>query len=322
MVRKPSSTNGRMAAATTSGGPRSVRPRPPSGMPLWSQIALNARSAAARSSRTTAMKLTDRSIVAGSRPRSAQCRRSAVSWAATSSNVPVVFQASARRATMRSVFRGPEPPPGSGGGPGAAAGDDGVDEPVVPALVGDALPVEEAADDPDGLVQPVQPLPEAGSEVDPERLVLAGEPRPAEAEDRPSAAHVVEGGGQLRHVARRPERVGGRRGARPGRATCGRPRPSSPATPRTGAGPAARRSREVVPRPDGVEAGLLGGDGGAQEGRPVGRLAPQLGSETDVGHVSALEVLVDRRDLEAEGHPVLGPEPATSASTTAGSSGW
>ena len=55
-------------------------------------------------------KLTVRSIAAGSRPTAAQCSRRIASRAATSSTCPDVFQASPERATVRSVFFGPEPP--------------------------------------------------------------------------------------------------------------------------------------------------------------------------------------------------------------------
>ena len=44
----------------------------------------------------------------------------------------------------------------------------------------------------DGLVEPVQPLADAGPEVDPEGVVLALEPGAADAEDRPAARDVVQ----------------------------------------------------------------------------------------------------------------------------------
>jgi hypothetical protein len=55
-------------------------------------------------------KLIVRSIETGSRPTAAQCSRRIASRAATSAIVPDVFQASPERATVRSVFFGPEPP--------------------------------------------------------------------------------------------------------------------------------------------------------------------------------------------------------------------
>ena len=54
-----------------------------------------------------------------------------------------------------------------------------------------------------GLGQPVEPLPEAGPEVDAERPVLVLEPRPADAHDRPAAADVVD----RRHALDREPRV-------------------------------------------------------------------------------------------------------------------
>ena len=50
------------------------------------------------------------SIVAMSRPTSAQWAARMSTFARTSSSVPDVFQASARSATVRRVFFGPEPP--------------------------------------------------------------------------------------------------------------------------------------------------------------------------------------------------------------------
>ena len=50
------------------------------------------------------------SIVETSRPTAAPCSARISSRVATSSTVPDVFQASARSATVRSVFFGPDPP--------------------------------------------------------------------------------------------------------------------------------------------------------------------------------------------------------------------
>jgi len=58
---------------------------------------------------------------------------------------------------------------------------------VEPALVRDLVAVEQPAHEPNGLVEAVQPLAEARSEVDAESVVLAFEPGPADAQDgRPS----------------------------------------------------------------------------------------------------------------------------------------
>ena len=77
---------------------------------------------------------------------------------------------------------------------------------VEPALVGHGLAIEQSADQPDRLVQPVEPLAEAAAEIDAERVVLPLEPAAAEAQDRPTARDVVERrrelGGQARGCGR------------------------------------------------------------------------------------------------------------------------
>src|SRR5438552_7704306 len=54
------------------------------------------------------------------------------------------------------------------------------------------LAVQHRTHDLDGLVEPVEPLPEPGTEVDAVRFMLAPEPRTADAEDGAPVAHVVE----------------------------------------------------------------------------------------------------------------------------------
>src|SRR4051812_17719568 len=72
-------------------------------------------------------------------------------------------------------------------------------EPVEAALVRDSLAVEEPAEEHDGLVQAVEARPDARAELlEPERLVLAVEPRATDPEHRPSPAQVVDGRGDLR----------------------------------------------------------------------------------------------------------------------------
>src|SRR3970282_1372248 len=85
---------------------------------------------------------------------------------------------------------------------------DGVAQGVEASLVRDALTVEQATDEANRLVEPVQSLAEARAEVEPKGVVLPLDPAPAEAEDRPSVAHVVQGGGQLRRQAGVAEGVG------------------------------------------------------------------------------------------------------------------
>jgi len=67
-----------------------------------------------------------------------------------------------------------------------------VAERVEAALVGDRLAVEQPPDEPDGLVQPVEPLAEAGPEVDAEGLVLPLEPATPDPQDEPTAGQVVD----------------------------------------------------------------------------------------------------------------------------------
>ena len=67
-------------------------------------------AASAGSSRTTIGKLTVRSIVAGSRPTAAQCSSQDRLACRDLVEFAVRFQPSARRATVRSVFLGPQPP--------------------------------------------------------------------------------------------------------------------------------------------------------------------------------------------------------------------
>ena len=86
---------------------------------------------------------------------------------------------------------------------------DGVGHRVVPALVGDALAVEQAPDQRHGLAEPVEPLAEPAPELEAERVVLPFEPAAADAEDRPPAADVVERRGQLGREPGVAERVGG-----------------------------------------------------------------------------------------------------------------
>ena len=70
-------------------------------------------------------------------------------------------------------------------------------ERVEATLVAEPLAVEQPAQEHDRLVEPVEPLAGAGEEVDAEGVVLALEPRPADAEHGPTARHVVERRGEL-----------------------------------------------------------------------------------------------------------------------------
>ena len=165
-----------------------------------------------------------------------------------------------------------------------AGGQQGVVEPVEPARVAEALAVEQAAHDLDGLVQPVETLAHGRPEVDPEGLVLPREPGPADPEDRPPAGHVVQRRRELGRV------TGVAEGVRPDHQPHAHPR--GPRRDRAHREPALQDRLlprpedrvQVVPGPDGVPAGFLGGDCCPDESGPVRRLAPELGPELDVGH--------------------------------------
>jgi hypothetical protein len=152
---------------------------------------------------------------------------------------------------------------------------------VVLAARGGRTPVEHGADDLDRLVEPVEPLPEPRPEVDPVRGVLGLEPGATDAEDRPAAAQVVEGGGELGRERRVAERVGadhqpelraGRRGGEPGEGQVAlEDRPVGRADDRV----------EVVPREDRVVAEPVRGGRGVDHRLPRGVLRPDQRADPD-----------------------------------------
>ena len=79
---------------------------------------------------------------------------------------------------------------------------------VEPPVVVDPFTVEQPPDQPDRLVETVEPFAKARTEVEPERVMLGLEPAPTEAEDEASARQVVDRGGELRGQPRTAERVG------------------------------------------------------------------------------------------------------------------
>ena len=79
----------------------------------------------------------------------------------------------------------------------------------------DLVAVEQVAHDGHRLGEPVEALPEAAAEVDPERLVLVAEPRPAEAHDRAAVADVVDRRDRLGDETGVAERVGADEQAEP-----------------------------------------------------------------------------------------------------------
>jgi hypothetical protein len=133
---------------------------------------------------------------------------------------------------------------------------------------------EEALDEVDGLLEPVKPLAEARSEVEPERLVLPPEPAAADAQDEPAVRHVVQGRRELGRQARVPERVSGHEQPEAGfgRQRCerGKRRPALELP----VAPVALVGEEVIVEPETVEARLLGRQAGVPERRPVGPLDP------------------------------------------------
>ena len=241
--RGPRTAGGRRRRSPGSRAASARRPCPASR--CAASVAAYAASASAASSRMMIGKLIVSSISSKSRPTSAQWPRGCRASRVTSSTVPEVFQASARSG------RRPERLLRAG-----AADEDrqvGLDRARLAervrrvgrtALVAEPLAVEQPPHDPDGLVESIQPLPEAGAPVlDPERLVLALEPGAADAEHGPPVADVVEGRRELRRQPRVAERV------RPDH----QPEPDPPrdrgrgrrasTSPRGSAAPTARRSR-------------------------------------------------------------------------------
>ena len=133
-------------------------------------------------------------------------------------------------------------------------------ERVEPALVTEPLPVEQPAHQHDRLVEPVEPLAD-GREVDAVGVVLALEPGAADAEHGPAAGDVVERRRELGDVPGIAERVGPDH--QPETDVAGdraEPGQHAPAL-EDGLLPRAEDGHQVVPRPDRIPAGIVGGDG-------------------------------------------------------------
>ena len=225
-------------------------------------------------------KLTVRSIDAGSRPTAAQCSRedgvAGGDLVERPGRVPRVgepgdgperlLRAGAADQDRQVALDGPRQ-------------DDRVVERVGRPDVVDGLAVEQPADEPDRLVEPVEPLPDAGPEVDPERVVLALEPGAADPEDRPAVADVIEGRRQLGGEARVPERVGPDHQAEPDPGRQRRPRGQGQPALEDGLAPRPLDRHQVIPRPERIPARRLGLQGGVAEAGPVGGLRPELGPE-------------------------------------------
>ena len=157
-------------------------------------------------------------------------------------------------------------------------------EAVEAALVGDLLAVEQPADQRHGLGQAVQPLAEAGPEVEAERGVLALEPARADTQDRPPARHVVHGGGHLGHEAGVAQGVRADHQAQPGpRRDRGDGRQGGPAL-ELGVRPVGLVGEQVVVDPQVVEARCLRPQDGLAQGRPVRALDPERRPESHRRH--------------------------------------
>ena len=81
------------------------------------------------------------------------------------------------------------------------------------------LAVEQPPDEPDGLFEPIESLPEAAPEIEPEGVVFALEPAAAEPEHRPPVRQVVDRRRELGGQARVAKRVGSRPAGRAGPAS-------------------------------------------------------------------------------------------------------
>ena len=143
----------------------------------------------------------------------------------------------------------------------------------------DALAVEQATDQPDGLVQPVQARPESGLEFDPEGVMLPLEPAAAEPEDRPTSRHVIERRGELGRESRIPDGVGTDEQAKSH--ALGQDRQGRKDCPTLGLriGRVALVGQQVIVDPERIPARRLGREAGVAQGRPAGPVGPERRAE-------------------------------------------
>ena len=191
-------------------------------------------------------------------------------------------------------------------------------EAVGPTVVIDALTVEQPADDPDRLVEPVEPFADGRPEVDPECVVLALEPGATDPEDRPPAADVVEGCCQLGRVARVAEGVRTDHQPEPDPGRDGGPGGEGEPALEDRLAPRALDREQVVPRPDRVPAGRLSLERSLSDPRPVARLRPELGAEP--GRHRSTEIRLGRKRKVIR--CCLVNRSRMSSSAWAGSSAW
>src|SRR5512146_2004056 len=161
------------------------------------------------------------------------------------------------------------------------------------------LAVQEALDQPDALLEPIEALAETRPEVQAERVVLSLEPATAEAEDEPTVRQVVERRGELGRQARIAERVG--------RDEQAEPRPADDLGQGGEAGPALELvvspislvGQQVIVQPDRVESGPFGEPSGGDQRRPIGPVDPERRPETHgryrIGVASAPDATTIRR---------------------------
>ena len=152
---------------------------------------------------------------------------------------------------------------------------------------GHAFTAEQPAEEPDRLVEPVEPLAEPRAEVDAEGVVLALEPPAAEAEDEPAIGHVLDGRGELGGQPGVAKGVGGNKKAQSrSLREDGQRRQRRPAL-EFGVGRVALVGEQVVVDPEGVPAGAFGGETAArrsgQSVRLIQNAAPKRTSSKSPG---------------------------------------
>jgi hypothetical protein len=165
-------------------------------------------------------------------------------------------------------------------------------------------PVEQRADRRGRLGEPVEALPEAGPEVEPEGRVLRLEPRAADAQDRAPIAHVVDRRERLHGDARVAEGVGADEQPEPDSRCRLRERGQRRVALEDRLVRVAEDRVHVVPGPQVVVSELLRALPGGEERRPVARLAPQVDAQSDLAHVVILRCSFDcgrvRRKMGAQ----------------------
>ena len=145
----------------------------------------------------------------------------------------------------------------------------------------DPLAIEQPADQPHGLLQPIEALAVTAPEVDAEGPVFELEPAAAQAQHGAAVADVIDSRRELRGQARVAERVRGDEQAdlRAGGCCreCGERRPAL----ELAVGRVALVAHQVVVDPEAVGAAPLSRDDGVPKARPVRPLDPERGPDSD-----------------------------------------